>query len=187
MSKPKLTKSCRAEEEMERNNWASQNSQRVVKLKEEDSRSVDRFEPWISQLPWFLKCIFPTDISDWTFFMQFSSPPITCYVSANPVVLSLITLITSVGNKLRILLSRCCPPQTVTLLSYQAITSQLLKTSIHFPLFCLPLQLLPFGNIHHLRSVGSKFFCAVLLAIIRVSQPCQMCNILFPVSQPTRR
>jgi len=120
--------------------------------------------------------------------MHFSSLLITYYVFANPIALSLITLITSARNKLRIPLSRCCPPLPVTALSYHSITFQMLKLSTHLSsLFCLPLELLPFGNIHHLLSVGSKFFCAVLLAIIRVSQPCQMCNILFPVAQPTQR
>lgn len=120
--------------------------------------------------------------------MQFSSLFITYYVFANPNVLSLITLITAVRNKLRIPLSRCCPPLPVTALSYHTITFQMLKMSTHLSsVFCLPLQLLPFGNIHHLLSVGSKFFCAVLLAIIRVSQSCQMCNIPFPVSNTTQR
>jgi len=50
--------------------------------------------------------------------MQFSSLSITYYASANPIVLSSVTPITAVRNKLRILLSRCCPPLPVTALSY---------------------------------------------------------------------
>jgi hypothetical protein len=119
--------------------------------------------------------------------MQFSSLLITYYVFANPIVLNLITLITAVikqiTNPLIALLSpAACHSFITSRDNFPNIKKRRHTYLLHF--VCHYSFFLSEISITYFLSVPSSFVLS-FLAIIRVSQSCQMCNIPFPVSNTT--